>query len=157
MARYEPPAGQRVFQWPIDPAVQSFAQWSGFGPRPSGPPGEFVDHFGLDVGAPAGTPIVAPAPGVVTRVIVAGSDDDDGCGNSVWTKHLEDDGWMIQSGIHHMRDAPLVSEGDAVGYDTRLGFVGETGNASGPHACWQTRIRGLDFNPRQVMRDYGRS
>lgn len=79
-------------------------------------------HFGVDMGAPAGTPIYALADGVVNTV----STDKMG-GNIVGIKHAND----IWSYYAHLSTAK-VHMGDKVTQDTIIGTVGNTGNAGNP-------------------------
>jgi len=83
-------------------------------------------HFGVDIAAPAGTPIHAPADGVVAM-----SDDffleggftllDHGHGVSTWDFH---------------QSSRTVAVGQAVGRGDVIGHVGMTGRATGPHVHW---------------------
>jgi murein DD-endopeptidase MepM/ murein hydrolase activator NlpD len=91
-------------------------------------------HHGIDIFAPRGTPVVAAAPGVVTRVgerglggnVVWMSDAD---GNRLYYAHL--DRWNVEEGQR-------VALGDTVG------FVGNTGNArtTPPHLHFGVYRRG---------------
>ncbi|MFC5126853.1 M23 family metallopeptidase [Pseudoclavibacter helvolus] len=97
----------------------------------------------------------APADAVVD-VARPDGEGEAGGGNQVWLRHKD---WL--TGYFHLRDAPLVSEGDVIPAGTLIGYVGSTGNAGGDHLCWHTQLtrggQALAMNPRQVMRDYGRS
>lgn len=161
MAKYQPPEHHRVFSEPVEFASSLVPPFGEFGPRPGLLPGQFVDHDGIDLNRAEGDPVRAAAPGVVTAVIRADDPSNDGSGNAVWVKHLEDDGWKIQTGYHHLADI-AVSVGDVIERDPDgelpvVGTVGQTGNADGPHLCFHTLIWGVPFNPRQILRDYGRS
>lgn len=84
-------------------------------------------HEGLDIFADAGTPIRAPADGVVTRTV-----DGSVGGLAVWMR--ADDG--TQYYFAHLQDwANGIEAGRSVEVGTVLGFVGDTGNAKGgtPH------------------------
>lgn len=93
--------------------------------RPNGRRG----HSGVDMRAPAGTPIYPLAPGVVTSV---GTDPIGG--NVVNVQH--DNG--VRSYYAHLSTAK-VQKGDKVDHNTVLGAVGNTGNASNtfPHLHFQ--------------------
>lgn len=145
------PDDWKVLGWPVDFDKVTIMPGGEHGPRPHGP-GELVQHDGIDLATPEGTPVYASGPGVVTLVELDG-DSDDGVGNSVWLSHIEG---IFQTGYLHMLDAPLVGVGDEVHEGTLLGHVGQTGNAAGNHVCFHTKVRGHAVNPRTFIRDYGR-
>lgn len=80
-------------------------------------------HLGTDYAAPAGTPVRAVAAG---RVVFSG--DSGGSGNLVTIQHR--DGYQTQY-LHLSRR--LVSAGQRVVQGQRIGLVGSTGLATGPH------------------------
>lgn len=110
---------------------------SGFGVRTimNGQPGG--PHNGLDLAAPTGTPIYAPAAGVV-----AYARDLYYTGNTVILDH----GQGLYSTMAHM-SAMDVREGDAVQKGTLLGKVGATGRVTGPHLHWGVRLHGARVDP----------
>ncbi|MBS3177760.1 MULTISPECIES: M23 family metallopeptidase [unclassified Pseudoclavibacter] len=156
--KYEPTDAERIFSWPIDMTLARFTPGNGFGKRrrPGTPPGEFEDHRALDIGAPAGTPVYAAADGIVDVALADGAGGDTRSGNHVWIRH---ENWL--TGYFHLQAAPLVNEGQTVKRGDLIGYVGSTGNGGGEHLCWHTQLtrggQALAMNPRQVMRDYGRS
>ncbi|MBB2956961.1 M23 family metallopeptidase [Pseudoclavibacter helvolus] len=162
--RYVPSAEERIFRWPIDMTLARFTPGSGFGPRQrrDAPPGEFEEHPALDIGAPLGTPVYAAAAGVVDIAVAEGDPDaEDGAGNYVKIRHLEDvesDGLMVTH-YYHLQNEPLVQVGDLVTHTTQLGEVGQSGTAGGPHVCFRTiKVwpgKAIALNPRQVLREYG--
>jgi murein DD-endopeptidase MepM/ murein hydrolase activator NlpD len=111
------------------------APGDGFGPRAGG------FHTGLDFPAPAGTPVAAAAPGCVTS---AGWNDGYGlvvvlahtAGVTTWYAHL--------SRID-------VRPGACVGAGARVGAVGATGRATGPHLHFEVRVRGAAIDPRRAL------
>lgn len=89
-----------------------------------------ASNNGMDIAVPAGTPIVAPEGGTVVSV---GTGTNSGWGNSVLLRDA-------QGALHrlsHMRDVPLVQAGQTIAAGQRLGFVGMTGNATGPHLDYE--------------------
>lgn len=81
-------------------------------------------HQGTDHFAPCGTPLAAYTKGVVR---IAGTQGAAGNYVVVDTPSGESFAYM------HLRDRPLVSDGDKVFAGRRLGYVGQTGSASGCH------------------------
>jgi murein DD-endopeptidase MepM/ murein hydrolase activator NlpD len=81
-------------------------------------------HYGVDIAHDYGSAIVSPRDGVV---IFAGWKDNGG-GYQVWINH----GGGIYSAHHHM-SAVLVSAGQTVSKGQRIGRIGQSGWATGPH------------------------
>ena len=86
-------------------------------------------HYGVDVAAPAGTPVRAPADGVVA---IAHSDMYY-TGGTV----LLDHGHGLTSVYSHLKEVS-VSEGQRVAQGDVIGTVGATGRATGSHLDWRT-------------------
>jgi murein DD-endopeptidase MepM/ murein hydrolase activator NlpD len=84
-------------------------------------------HYGLDIAAPEGSPVVAPAPGVVRLV----ADDFFLTGGTVILDH----GFGVQSVFIHMK-ALRAKLGTRVQQGEVIGHVGQTGRATGPHLHW---------------------
>ncbi len=84
-------------------------------------------HFGLDIAVPSGTPIHAPAAGLVTLA----EPDFILTGGTV----LIDHGYGLSSSFLHMSRID-VKEGERVIQGQAIGAVGATGRASGPHLHW---------------------
>ncbi|MEX2445958.1 MAG: M23 family metallopeptidase [Dehalococcoidia bacterium] len=100
-----------------------------------GPVGGF--HTGLDLAADEGIPVLASAPGRVTY-----ADAMPIRGNSV----LVDHGGGVVTGYHHLSEI-AVSVGETVEAGTRLGALGATGLATGPHLHWELTIYGVNVDP----------
>ena len=94
-------------------------------------------HAGIDIAARSGAPIVAPAAGVVADV-----GDYVLSGRTV----LIDHGQGAVSAYFHL-DTALVSKGDIVRAGQRLGRVGATGLATGPHLHYAMYLHGRDVDP----------
>lgn len=107
-------------------------------------------HKGMDIGAPAGAPIVAPYDGVVEEVIP--EKDSGGYGNFVLIRHekeeeIEDaDGktqkvrYTMYTAYGHLsridvRPGQTVTQGDVIGR------VGSTGRSTGPHLHFEVRLK----------------
>ena len=97
-------------------------------------------HTGLDFAAPVGTPVVAAAGG---RVDVAGGAGR--LGNLVVVDH----GGVVTYYAHLSR--VLVVAGQVVQSRERLGSVGATGNASGPHLHFEVRVGGHPRDPEAFL------
>ena len=98
-------------------------------------------HHGIDVAAPAGTPIYASRSGRVTFV-----GWDGGYGNIVRIDH----GNGISTAYAHMVRFD-TSVGAEVNRGDRIGFVGTTGNSTGPHVHFEVRYNGESVNPREHL------
>ncbi len=97
-------------------------------------------HNGVDYGAPQGTPVWAVSGGIVTF-----SGWNKGYGNYVCIKH--DNGYESRYG--HLK-AKFVNVGQRVKQKQRIGLVGMTGIASGPHLDFQLLVKGKHINPLSV-------
>ncbi len=99
-------------------------------------------HMGLDIAAPTGTPIVAPAPGVVTLV----HEDMLLPGKTVILDH----GHGISSVFIHMSRID-VKLGDRVESGGAIGAIGSTGRSSGPHLHWGLNWFDIKLDPAKVV------
>jgi murein DD-endopeptidase MepM/ murein hydrolase activator NlpD len=101
-------------------------------------------HEGIDVSAPSGSPIEAPAAG---RVISAGWEQ--GYGNTLEIDH----GYGITTRYAHASRI-LVHKGERVQRGQRVALVGNSGLATGPHLHYEVHVNGRPVNPlRYVMPD----
>ncbi|TVR16239.1 MAG: hypothetical protein EA391_08515 [Balneolaceae bacterium] len=86
-------------------------------------------HYGTDYAAPTGTPILAAGDGVVTEAQYRG-----GNGNIVQIRHNS----VYRTAYLHMsRFAPGIRPGVTVQQGQVIGYVGQTGLATGPHLCYR--------------------
>jgi murein DD-endopeptidase MepM/ murein hydrolase activator NlpD len=123
-------------RWPVRGPVNS-----DYGQRrsPWAPNSEF--HSGIDIGAPIGTPVKAPAPGVV---IFAGEQADYGVtlviehGNN--TRSLYGHLSRLKVGL-----GQTVKRGDLVA------LTGNTGRSSGPHLHYEIQVKGQPVNPHSYI------
>jgi len=116
--------------WPVRGTLTS-----SFGPRWG------RQHAGIDVGARTGTPIKAAKAG---EVIFAGVYS--GYGKCVIIDH---GGGLTTLYAHQSRLA--TSEGARVGQGELIGYVGSTGQSTGPHLHFETRVNGTPQNPRRFL------
>jgi murein DD-endopeptidase MepM/ murein hydrolase activator NlpD len=98
-------------------------------------------HYGIDFGEPNGTPILAPAAGLVVLAT-----DREETGNTVVIEHLPG----VFSILMHMSSI-VVKEGDSVVTGTVVGHVGSTGVSTGPHLHWGVFVSGVAIDPDAVL------
>lgn len=97
-------------------------------------------HYGVDYGAPTGTPIWAVADG---EVISAGSSG--GAGNMVHLKHA---GGYETVYLHLSRIT--VRRGQGVHQKQMIGKVGSSGKSTGPHLDFRVKYNGNYINPQRL-------
>lgn len=98
-------------------------------------------HTGLDIAAKRGSDIIAPADGVISQ-----TGDFYFNGNTV----LIDHGQGMISMFCHM-DRIDVKPGQKVHQGEKLGIVGATGRATGPHLHWTLSLNNARVDPRLVL------
>lgn len=108
-----------------------------YGDEPQSP------HSGLDIAAPVGTPVVAPAPG---RVVLASPPLFSLEGNLVILDH----GQGLTSSFLHL-DRVDVAAGQALQTGEIIGAVGATGRATGAHLHWGVMWQGVRFDPATLL------
>jgi murein DD-endopeptidase MepM/ murein hydrolase activator NlpD len=99
----------------------------------------YTTHYGVDLAAALGTPVKATAPGTV--IFAAW---DDGAGNLVQIRHK---GGYETMYMHLSRFAEGIRSGAAVEGGQVIGYVGETGEATGPHLDYRITFHGQYINP----------
>ncbi|MFV8828431.1 peptidoglycan DD-metalloendopeptidase family protein [Alkalihalobacterium sp. APHAB7] len=87
-------------------------------------------HFGIDIAAPEGTPIVSIKDGTVSRSYYS-----DTYGNVIFVKHDSE----LETIYAHMHERYL-SEGDSVEQGQVIGTVGNTGRSSGNHLHFEVHV-----------------
>jgi murein DD-endopeptidase MepM/ murein hydrolase activator NlpD len=98
-------------------------------------------HLGVDIAAPRGTHITAPAPGRVTFV-----GHKFGFGLVVEIQHTA----AVKTRYAHMR-AAKVEEGDIVQRGDQIGTVGSSGITTGPHLHYEVLVRGKQVDPLRFV------
>ncbi|MFI5316050.1 MAG: M23 family metallopeptidase [Myxococcota bacterium] len=99
-------------------------------------------HKGIDFGAPIGTPVVAVAEGVV--------EDFGWRGNYGKYLRIRHDGHLKTCYAHLSRFAPGLRVGARVTRGQKIGFVGETGVATGPHLYFEVMFNDVRVDPQAV-------
>ena len=125
---------RQAFRWP---ATGRQSGWFGSQRVYQGNPGSY--HSGADVAVPTGTPIVAPADGVV---ILAADRPFTLEGNLLMLDH----GAGLSSAFLHLSRID-VRPGDHVRAGQPIALSGATGRATGPHLHWGLQWRGAKLDP----------
>jgi murein DD-endopeptidase MepM/ murein hydrolase activator NlpD len=115
---------------------------SGFGGRLHPIFQTWKQHKGVDYAAPTGTRIRAIADGVVDFAGKQG-----GYGNVVIVRHQ---GQYSTLYAHMSGFGPNMSKGTRVGQGDTVGFVGQTGWATGPHLHYEFRVAAEAVNPLTI-------
>ena len=125
------------FDWPA-PGIESGV----FGSQRIDNGVPMAPHFGVDMAAPVGTPIHAPANGVVTIC-------DDYYLDGGFT--LIDHGQGVSTCYLH-QSKRLVKVGDKVKRGQLIGHIGQTGRATGPHLHWAMNWFEVKLDPSRSTR-----
>jgi murein DD-endopeptidase MepM/ murein hydrolase activator NlpD len=131
-------AGAATLRWPLVNVPRNVG--SPFGAR------DGRAHEGIDLPAPAGTPVVAAADGTV----VYAGDGIRGYGNLVVLQHPGD---LLTVYAHN--SALYVSAGQAVRAGDRVAAVGQTGRATGPHLHFEVRQGQIPRDPMSYLQAQG--
>ena len=99
-------------------------------------------HAGEDIGAPMGTPILAADSGIATVI----PDNGNGYGNYIIINH----GGGRTTLYAHMSGF-AVSNGATVTQGQTIGYVGSTGNSTGPHLHFEVRVNGATTDPKSYF------
>lgn len=127
----------RPFQWPVQGRISGrFGNARVY----NGQPG--AGHSGMDIAAPTGTPVKAPAGGLVTFA----APDLYLTGGTV----LLDHGHGVSSNFLHLARID-VKVGDRVEPGQSIGAVGATGRATGPHLHWGMNWFDVRIDPLLVL------
>lgn len=127
------------FEWPLRGRISGvFGSQRVLNGEPKRP------HSGLDIAAPTGTPIKAPAAGVI-RLAETGMYFE---GGLVFLDH----GQWLESAFLHMSRVD-VTPGQRVEQGEVIGAVGMTGRATGPHLHWSVKWKGRLVDPQLLLED----
>ncbi len=128
------------FMWPLT-AYNTLS--SLFGSRTHPITGKPNNHSGIDIPAPAGTPILSAKSGVILY-----SAYDSSYGNYVVVSHGNG-----QSTLYAHMSQRGVKEGDVVNQGDVVGYVGTTGSSTGNHLHFEVRINGTRYDPINYFPD----
>jgi murein DD-endopeptidase MepM/ murein hydrolase activator NlpD len=123
--------------WPVEGRVAS-----SFGERQDPINGEGAFHSGMDIDAPYGTPVRAAGDGDVT-----GASMGSGYGRQVVLNHGHD----VLTVYGHL-SAIAVLPGQHVTRGQVIGYVGQSGRATGPHLHYEVRVHNVPVNPHKYLR-----
>lgn len=129
---------RQSFEWPATGRISTM-----FGSQRiyrNGEKGSY--HSGTDVAVPVGTPVVAPADGVV---VLASDHPFTLEGNLLMIDH----GMGLNSALMHLSRI-VVRVGDTVKRGQLVAYSGRTGRATGPHLHWSLRWRNARIDPLLV-------
>lgn len=98
-------------------------------------------HSGLDIAAPAGAPVHAPAAGTVID-----TGDYFFNGRTVFLDHGQ--GWI---GMFNHLSRVAVAPGETVARGQKIGEVGMTGRVTGPHLHWTVRLNNVSVDPELFL------
>ena len=123
--------------WPVEGKVGS-----SFGTREDPFNGEGKFHSGIDIEAPYGTPVRATADGEST-----GESMGAGYGRQVVLNHGHD----VLTVYGHLSSI-AVMPGQRVTRGQIIGYVGQSGRATGPHLHYEVRVHNVPVNPHKYLR-----
>lgn len=129
LTRFKPP-----MEAPITGVYGSQRVYNGVPKRP---------HFGVDYAAPVGTPVYAPADGVVTLT----HDDMYYSGGTL----IMDHGYGVSSTFIHLSEV-IVNKGDYVKQGDMIAKVGQGGRSTGPHLDWRVNWFDVRIDPLLVLK-----
>jgi murein DD-endopeptidase MepM/ murein hydrolase activator NlpD len=125
------------FRWPVEgPITGVYGSQRILNGEPRQP------HYGVDVGVPTGTPVVAPSPGLVTLA----ERDLYFSGGTLIVDH----GYGLSSTFLHLSEI-LVKVGARVEQGQAIAKVGATGRVTGPHLDWRMNLENVRIDPVLVL------
>ncbi len=124
------------FDWPVKGRISGvYGSQRVLNGKPRAP------HYGVDIAAPVDTPVLSPAPGVVTLVADLYF--------TGWTVIL-DHGHGLSSVFMHMTRA-TAKEGQGVARGEEIGRLGGTGRATAPHLHWGMNLFNTRLDPQLLV------
>ena len=132
---------ERLRKTPSIPPVNRGYLTSSFGSRPDPWTGKRRMHHGQDFGVLTGTPVYAPADGVVKS-----RNGKTGYGKTIILNH----GYGIKTIYAHL-SRYMVKPGDKVKRGDLIAYSGNTGRSTGPHLHYEVRVNNVPVNPRHYF------
>jgi len=123
--------------WPVEGKVGS-----SFGEREDPFNGEGKFHSGIDIEAPYGSPVRAAADGDATGLSMGA-----GYGRQVVLNHGHD----VLTVYGHLSSIAVLP-GQHVTRGQVIGYVGQSGRATGPHLHYEVRVHNVPVNPHKYLR-----
>ncbi|NWG03512.1 MAG: peptidoglycan DD-metalloendopeptidase family protein [Syntrophaceae bacterium] len=125
------------------PSIWPAMGWvtSGFGFRANPFTGLTQMHEGLDISNRVGTPVIAPADGIVSDI-----GNDVAHGKILVISH----GFGMTTRYSHLNKV-LVRVGQKVKRNDQIAEVGMTGKTTGPHLHYEVRLNGIPVNPMRYI------
>ena len=137
--RLELTAFAQEFSWPVIGRISGvFGSQRVYNGKPGRP------HYGVDVAMPTGTPVYAPADGVVTLA----HDDMYYSGGTLIVDH----GYGVSSSFLHLSKVE-VEVGTEVKQGDLIALGGAGGQATGPHLDWRMNWYGQRIDPQLLVPD----
>ncbi len=125
------------FQWPLTGRISGvYGSQRILNGQPRTP------HYGVDIAAPVGAPVLAPAPGVVTLT----HPDMFYSGGTLILDH----GHGLSSTFIHL-DSILVTHGQRVAQGQPIARAGASGRATGPHLDWRMNLFQERLDPQLLV------
>lgn len=103
------------------------------------------NHTGIDVGAKEGSSIKAPIGGTVVKK--ANPSESNGFGNLLVVKDKNN----AEHYFGHMQNQSNLKPGDKIKSGDKIGNVGNTGNSTGSHLHYETRVGGRPIEPNKYL------
>ena len=116
---------------------------SSFGERSDPFNGEGAFHAGLDIATTYGTPIRAPADGVIAKA---------GPASGYGREMVIDHGGGITTIYGHLSAFAMIA-GQLVKQGQIVGYVGSAGRSTGPHLHYEVRVNNMPVNPHKYLRE----
>jgi murein DD-endopeptidase MepM/ murein hydrolase activator NlpD len=125
------------------PTVLPSRGWitSNFGKRIDPFTGRVHMHKGMDIANRVGTPIFAPADGIVTKIKRMAS-----LGELIEVSH----GYGMKTRYSHLSKS-FVNVGQKVKRGDKIAAMGNTGRSTGPHLHYEVFVNGVQANPRRYV------
>ncbi|MFH1142222.1 MAG: peptidoglycan DD-metalloendopeptidase family protein [Candidatus Uhrbacteria bacterium] len=135
-----------VLTWPLDPSYRGI---SAYFHDPSYPFRHLFEHPGVDIPAPQGSQIVAPAPGYVAWVKQGRS-----YGNYVMIIHANGLATLYAHLSQPLVEADqFVTRGEVIGLSGGMPGTSGAGLSTGPHLHFEVRLNGVPVNPMNYLID----